>query len=60
MTLYRIRFLYCLTVEASSKEEAFKAVCQQVKDHPHSVISAVEDDRYANRRPLWKRLAFGR
>lgn len=60
MTLYRVRFMYGVTVDAESAREAHKTVSKQVKEHPQSVISSVEDVRYANHRPLWRLLIFGR
>lgn len=60
MTLFRVKLQFCLTVEAESAESAHKAVCKQIKEFPQSVISSVEDARYSNHRPAWKRLLWGR
>ena len=60
MTLYRVKFVYCITVDAESHNSAHKAVCKQLKESPSSAISAIEEARYSAHRPLWKRLLTGR
>jgi hypothetical protein len=60
MTLYRVRFVYCVNVDAESPRDAHKSVSKQIKEHPQSVISSIEDVRYAHHRPVWKLLLFGR
>ncbi len=60
MTLYRVKFVYCITIDAEGAGSAHKAVCKQLKESPHSAIAGVEEARYENHRPLWKRLLTGR
>lgn len=60
MTLYRVKFAYCITIDAEGPAAAHKAACKQLKEFPSSAISAVEEARYAAHRPLWKRLLTGR
>jgi hypothetical protein len=60
MTLYRIKLTYCINIDASSQNEAFRQACDQIKAAPNVVISGVEDARFAQHRPVWKRLILGR
>jgi hypothetical protein len=60
MKLWRVKFTYCITVDAESPEAAYKAVCKQIAGSPQMVISSIEDARYGNQRPVWKRLLTGR
>lgn len=60
MTLYRVKFVYSLIIQAPSAEAAHKAICKQIEDAPQSVITAIEDARYTQHRPVWKRLLLGR
>ena len=60
MTLYRVRMQYAFNIQAWSQEEAYRLVCKAIREHPETAISGVEDARYANHRPLWKRLLTGR
>jgi hypothetical protein len=60
MTLWKVKFVYSVLIEAESRGEAHKLVCKTIKDAPHSVISAVEDAKYSNQRPVWRRLLTGR
>jgi hypothetical protein len=59
MTLYRVKLAYSLTVEGQSVEDAHKSVVKQIKESPQLVISSIEDARYAQHRPVWKRLVTG-
>lgn len=59
--LYRVRFEYARTIEASSKEEALKTMCSLMKQHPETFIRDVSDASMTTpSQPLWKRLITGR
>lgn len=60
MTLYRVKFVYCITIDADSYGAAHKAVSKQLKESPSSAIAGIEEARFASHRPPWKRLLLGR
>lgn len=58
--MYFVRYIYGTTIEAPSREEAFKEVIEMIEHAPRMVIASVEQANLAKPRSLLWRLLTGR
>ena len=59
--LYHVRLQYGIHVDASSKSEAFKIACRDLRVNPGSLISAVKQpDESKGKTGIIKRLITGK
>ena len=58
--LYRIRYQYCMNVQANSKSEAFGKAVRLIREHPEITINSVEQaDKPKGNPSLIKRIITG-
>lgn len=58
--MYQVRYIFGITLEAPSREEAYKEVIKMIEKTPRMVISSVEQANLAKPKSLFWRFLTGR